>query len=56
MWNGFESTLDLIYVDINDPSLRRIPKFSAESYSNLLKRKPMALKIIKEIEKNAVVL
>ena len=56
LWNGFESTLDLIYVDINDPSLRRIPKLSAEWYSNFLKRKPMDPKITKEIEKNATLL
>ncbi|KAH1205742.1 Beta-glucosidase 11 [Glycine max] len=53
---GYESSYGLYYVDMNDPSLRRIPKLSAEWYSNFLKRKPMDPKITKEIEKNATLL
>ncbi|KAG5010016.1 hypothetical protein AAZX31_07G142400 [Glycine max] len=53
---GYESSFGLYYVDMNDPSLRRIPKVSAEWYSNFLKRKPIDPKISKEIEKNANVL
>ncbi|KAK7339903.1 hypothetical protein VNO77_20589 [Canavalia gladiata] len=48
--SGYESSFGLYYVDMNDPSLRRQPKLSAEWYSNFLKRKPMDPKIIKDIE------
>ncbi|KAK7339902.1 hypothetical protein VNO77_20588 [Canavalia gladiata] len=50
---GYESSYGLYYVDMDDPSLRRQPKLSAEWYSNFLNRKPMDPKITKEIEKNA---
>ncbi|RDX98302.1 Beta-glucosidase 11, partial [Mucuna pruriens] len=51
---GYESSYGLYYVDMNDPSLRRQPKLSAEWYSNFLKRKPMDPMITTEIEKNVL--
>ncbi|KAL2337100.1 hypothetical protein Fmac_011546 [Flemingia macrophylla] len=53
---GYKSSFGLYYVDRNDPSLRRLPKLSAEWYSEFLKSKPMDPKITKEIERNANVL
>ncbi|KAK7395092.1 hypothetical protein VNO78_15634 [Psophocarpus tetragonolobus] len=54
--SGYESSYGLYYVDMNDPSLRRQPKLSAEWYSNFLKRKHMDPKITREIDRNATAL
>lgn len=54
--SGYEKSYGLYYIDLNDPSLKRQPKLSAEWYSNFLKRKPMDPKITIEIEKNASLL
>ncbi|XP_024625896.2 beta-glucosidase 11 [Medicago truncatula] len=52
LMGGYEISYGLYHVDMNDPSLKRQPKLSAEWYSNFLKGKPMDSKIASEIEKN----
>lgn len=48
--SGYEDSYGLYYIDMEDPSLKRQPKLSAEWYSNFLKRKPMDPKITMQIE------
>ncbi|PON55334.1 Glycoside hydrolase [Trema orientale] len=39
LFNGFKSAYGLVYVDMDDPELKRYPKLSARWYSQFLKRK-----------------
>ena len=52
--SGYELSYGLYYIDLNDPSLRRQPKLSAQWYSNFLNRRPMDPKVTMQIENNAI--
>lgn len=52
--DGYESSFGLHYVDLEDPNLRRIPKLSAQWYSNFLKTKNVSSDgIIKSLSHHA---
>ncbi|XP_020235694.1 beta-glucosidase 11 [Cajanus cajan] len=48
--SGYESTFGLYHVDMNDPSLRRQPKLSAQWYSNFLNGRSLDPMVTTEIE------
>ena len=54
--SGYKSSFGLYYIDLEDPTLRRQPKLSAEWYSNFLNRRTMDPMVTMKIEKNPSVL
>lgn len=51
---AYKISFGLYYVDLNDPSLERQPKLSAQWYSNFLHRRTIDPKLIIELEKNSL--